>query len=118
MAAEPSTSTRLLERLGIGFVLWRLFVQQGDQFAGGGRGFYLATVDDVFGTEFLPIKLFVGAAVGAQRGPFQGDASEQPFGSRIGKNLSVHHHVSSRLSSSSFRTCGCGCVRTQLHFTG
>jgi hypothetical protein len=60
-----SMSSRLLQRLGIGFVLWRLFVQQGDQFAGGGRGFYLAAADDVFGTELLPIKLFVGAAIGA-----------------------------------------------------
>src|SRR6266852_3366677 len=115
---RPAGLNLLLERLGIGFVLWRLFVQQGDQFAGGARGFYLATVDDVFGTELLPVELFVGTAVGAQRGAFQGDTSEQPLGSRIGQNLSVHYHVSSRLSSSSFRTRGRGCVRSQLHFAG
>ena len=84
-----STSTRLLQRLWFGFVLRRLFVQQGDQVMRRGRGFYLAAADNVLCAELLLVQLFVGTSVRAQRGALQRNAGEQPLGSRVGQNLSA-----------------------------
>src|ERR1700747_1303279 len=64
LAAHSSQS--LLQRLGIRKIARRMFVEQGDEFMSAGRSSGLSLAQDLLGAQFAPVKLFIGAVVGAQ----------------------------------------------------
>src|ERR1700722_1852258 len=70
-SVRPTHEPCLLQRFGIGEVLRAFGVQQPNQLLGGGRYADRSVTNDFAGGQALAIKLFVGAAIRAQRRAFQ-----------------------------------------------
>src|ERR1039457_3511966 len=75
-----------------------------------------ASAYDFFGGQLFSIKLFVGAAIGAQGRAFQRNSGEQAFVARVGEDLGAHNNIGCAFSGAALGTGGGRGVRSQLHF--
>ena len=114
---SPSAETQLFfQGYGIGLILRRLLIQQGDEFAPGSGNPNFAFADNLLGAEASAIELFVRTAVRPERRALERDAGEQSARARIREDLCLHDDVGIRRCCAALGPGRCGGIGAKLHF--
>src|SRR5438876_6851288 len=109
-------SELFFERVGIGQILRRFLVQEGNHFLAGRRHRSGALADNLLSRKIALVKFLVRAVVLAERRALQGDSRKQAARAGVSEHLGAHGYIAGSGCVTALGARGCSSVCADLDF--